>query len=238
MTATTKKSPSEVLEGLKPKTNGQNGQTASTVIHVPAPSISTISLELIGLTPLIQHRWSEKARREMREKQMGAARAKKAPKSPEQDFLESMYVVPGREDWPVEKEGRYYAPLLAIKNAAVDACSLLPKDVTKVLARAAFFIKAPPEFASGAKEAGPILHFSSVEMREDLVRVGMGTADLRYRGQFNDWSCTVEIDFNQDVMTPDTLVHLFKLAGFSIGIGEWRPQRDGQYGRFDVEGVQ
>ena len=34
------------------------------------------------------------------------------------------------------------------------------------------------------------------EIREDMVRVGMGAADLRYRGEFKEWSVILPIRFN------------------------------------------
>lgn len=35
-------------------------------------------------------------------------------------------------------------------------------------------------------------------------------------------------------------MNVFEIGGFAIGVGEWRPQKDGIYGRFHVarEGEQ
>jgi hypothetical protein len=71
-------------------------------------------------------------------------------------------------------------------------------------------------------------------MREDMVRVGMGTADIRYRPEFTEWSVKLPIKYNADAISLDQLVNLFTLAGFGVGVGEWRPERDGQYGMFHV----
>lgn len=218
------------------KSNGTAPPVLTTQVHVPEPDIRSVRLTLEGLTPLIQHRFSEKAKRQMREKQMGAARVRKEPKDPEQDFRDSLYVVPGREHLEDGAEGKYYHPLLAFKAAAIDACSFLPKDVTKVMMRGAFFIDAPSDFPTGSQEAGPILAFSTLSMREDIVRLGGTTTDLRYRGQFDGWSVTLDIRYNANLLTLDQLVHLFNTAGFSVGVGEWRPssQSGGEYGRFVV----
>ena len=72
-------------------------------------------------------------------------------------------------------------------------------------------------------------------MREDMVRVGMGTADLRYRPEFKSWSISLPIEYNADAITLEQIVNLVNLAGFGVGIGEWRPERDGQYGMFHAE---
>jgi hypothetical protein len=70
--------------------------------------------------------------------------------------------------------------------------------------------------------------------REDMVRIGMGTADIRYRGEFDPWSVNVPIIYNAGVLSAEQIMHLFRIAGFAIGVGEWRPQKDGSYGMFRV----
>jgi len=75
-------------------------------------------------------------------------------------------------------------------------------------------------------------------MREDTVRVGMGTADLRYRPEFKEWAVNLIIRLNTRSMTLEQLIHLFNQAGFSVGVGEWRPEKDGRNGMFHVAGVQ
>ena len=74
-------------------------------------------------------------------------------------------------------------------------------------------------------------------MREDVCRVGMGTADLRYRGQFDPWGVKVRVEINTAVISAEQVVNLFALAGFAVGVGEWRPERNGEYGRFRVAEV-
>jgi hypothetical protein len=71
-------------------------------------------------------------------------------------------------------------------------------------------------------------------MREDTVRVGMGVADLRYRGEFDPWAAILPVQYNAGVMSAEQVVTLINLGGFASGVGEWRPQRNGIYGRFHV----
>lgn len=114
-------------------------------------------------------------------------------------------------------------PTVAFKAAAVDSCSHID-GVTKVEARGAFHIDSEFVVIRGIPE-----------MREDMVRVGMGTADIRYRGEFKKWSTTFRLRYNANVLSDEQIINLFNTAGFAIGVGEWRPQKDGSFGMFHVE---
>lgn len=173
-------------------------------------------LRIVGDSELITHAWSEKAKKEMRDKQMGRASNQKAPKVPEEDYDGAFYRMP---------DGSPAIRTIAFKAAAVDAASQI-KAMTKVYLRGAFHTM------------GELVRINGTPyMREDMVRVGMGTADLRYRPGFPEWSVDIRIRFNPRAITLEQLVHLFNQAGFSCGVGEWRPQKDGSYGMFHVEEV-
>lgn len=75
-------------------------------------------------------------------------------------------------------------------------------------------------------------------MREDMVRLPSRVADIRYRGQFRDWSATVPLRVNTSVLSLEQIANLFVVAGFAVGVGEWRPERNGQYGTFEVGQIE
>jgi hypothetical protein len=75
-------------------------------------------------------------------------------------------------------------------------------------------------------------------MREDMVRLPSRVADIRHRGEFKDWSATITLQVNTSSLSVEQLANLFLIAGFAVGVGEWRPERNGQYGRFEVGGIQ
>lgn len=188
--------------------------SSKVLIEIPPVKITVMPLRIIGDSPLISHKWSDKAKQMMLDKQMGKAIPKKAPKDPEQEYLDSLYVHP---------DGGYGFPAVAFKAAAVSACRSVD-GIKMTEARAAFHIPGELVRIEG-----------SPEMREDMVRIGMGTADIRYRGEFKEWAATLMIRFNQNVLTPSQIGNLFNVAGFGVGIGEWRPEKDGSYGMFHVQ---
>jgi hypothetical protein len=187
------------------------------ILDLPPPAINVVRLRIVGDSELITHNWSEKAKKEMRDKQQGKARDKKEPKDPQADYEGAFHRLPN---------GAPGIPTIAFKNAAVTAVTQVA-GLTKVAARGMFHTVGDLVEVEGQPY-----------MREDMVRVGMGVADIRYRPGFPAWAATLTVRYNARVMTLEQLTHLFNTAGFSVGIGEWRPERDGSYGMFHVEEVE
>ena len=57
---------------------------------------------------------------------------------------------------------------------------------------------------------------------------------LRTRAKFDDWSCTFVVDTDPELVDGTQLEAWLDIAGRRIGLGDWRPQKSGQYGRFKV----
>lgn len=172
-----------------------------------------MEITLIGDSSLISHKWSEKAKKEMLDKQKGNPKMKKAPKDPQRDYEESLYEHP---------DGGYGFPAVAFKSSAVGACRFAD-GIKMTEARGAFHVVGELAKIDGKPS-----------IREDMVRVGMGAADIRYRGEFKNWRTTLTVAYNADALQPGEIINLFNLAGFGVGVGEWRPEKDGSYGRFHV----
>ncbi len=198
-------------------------------IELPKLDIGLMEVTVVGDAPLIVHAWSHKAKRQMLEKQTKAAKGAREAKDPTADFEASMYRL---------ADGGYGFPSVAFKAAAVTAGTSVA-GLTKIAARQAFHILGEDVDVAGAFE-GSISRVNLVringkpQMREDLVRVGMGTADLRYRAEFPEWSAKLLVRYNANVLSEAQILNLLNTAGFAVGVGEWRPERDGQYGMYHV----
>lgn len=199
---------------------------SSGVIELPKLNIQTMNIPIIGDGGLICHAWSKKAREQMLAKQMKKASAGKSAKDPWQDFCESLYWLDGMPEKPTEadvEQGRFGFPSVAFKSAAITAVTTIG-SLTKVLARQCFHIEG--EYI---EILGP-----PPSMREDMVRVGMGTADIRHRAEFETWGAILPVKFNANVLSAEQVASLFEAGGFGVGIGDWRPEKDGVNGRFHV----
>jgi hypothetical protein len=209
------------------------------VIEIRPIEIKKVTVRVVGDTPLIMHAWSEKAKRMMLEAQMGIAKGKKKEvKNPADDFIRSMYwLTPMPEDGTMESfeeaianGARFGFPVTAFKQAAISAAYRMGWAKDKMSMRGAFYIDSD--------ENGMIeIHSDTPEMREDMVKVGMGTADIRYRGEFKNWYADLTISYNANGQySLENIVNIINAGGYVCGVGEWRPERDGQYGMFHVAG--
>lgn len=192
---------------------GEAGGSTPLGIVIPRIDLGQMEITLVGDSELIMNQWSQKAIDMMLLKQTKGAKTAKEAKDPEKDFQSSMYRLP---------DGRYAFPSIAFKSAAVGACRF-SDGVKMTEARGAFHVLG---------ELIPIE--GEPRRRQDMVRVGMGTADIRFRGGFPEWRATIVITYNRAALSVEQITNLFNLAGFGVGIGEWRPEKNGPFGRFHV----
>lgn len=184
-------------------------------------------IEIKGTAPLIVHRWSEKARREMLDKQQGR-KVPKAPKNPQQDFEDARYRL---------ADGRDGAPTMAFKSATVKGgARAFGKSVKMTELRQALVF-----LPDGVGTDGTQLTIINGEptIREDMVQIAMATADIRYRPEFRDWGAILRVEFMPNLVDVGTIAALID-AGGSNGVGEWRPEKNGNFGTYEVvgEGVE
>lgn len=208
------------------------------VIAIRPLDIKHVTIRIVGDTPLIVHAWDEKAKKMMLDKQTKATKtAAREAKNPVSDFINSMYWLTPKPTEPTEEAfeaaikagARFGFPATGFKQAAVSGAYRYDWAKDKMSFRSAFFIES---------ENGMIEIVSDPPiMREDMVRIGNGVADIRYRGEFRNWSAVLPISYNKGgKYTLEQIVHVINAGGFNVGVGEWRPERDGDFGRFHVEG--
>ena len=211
---------------------------AEITIDIKPIEIKRVALRIVGDAPLIVHAWGEKAKKMMLDAQMGVTKTKARPKkNPVDDFIESLYWLNGKPEEPTEESfgesvrngARWGFPIGAIKQAANSAAYRMGWVKNQMELRGAYFLRSEDGEMVEIKGSVP-------EMREDMVRVGMGTADIRYRGEFKNWFMDFTLEYNASgSMTLEQIVNYINAGGFAVGIGEWRPEKDGMYGTYHVD---
>lgn len=210
---------------------------ANEIIEIKPIQIRQATVHIVGDTPLIMHAWSEKAKREMLEKQMKVTKTKaKTAKNPVEDFIRSMYwLSPMPEEMTedafneaIQNGARFGFPVTGFKQAAISAAYRMGWSKDKASLRGAFFIECDDDQMIEIKSDPPI-------MREDMVKLLGQTADIRYRGEFRNWSADLTISFNENGQyTLEQIINIINAGGYVCGVGEWRPERDGQFGMFHI----
>lgn len=210
------------------------------LIEIRPIEIQKTTIRIVGDTPLIMHAWSEKAKREMLDKQMKKTKsAAREAKNTVEDFVRSMYwLTPMPTDMTedgfekaIADGARFGFPVTAFKQAAISAAYRMGWAKDKMSLRGAFFIDSDENQMIE-------IHSDTPVMREDMVKVGMGTADIRYRGEFRNWYADIVISYNKNGQhTLEQILNILNAGGYVCGVGEWRPERDGQNGMFHVESV-
>lgn len=194
---------------------------------------SRFQVWIVGDTPIITHAWSQKAKREMLQKQVKGTKAGKEARDPNADFVSSLYEM---------GDGVFGFPATGVKNCILSAAHK-DKGIARSAVMSALWVNAEmvrvmPALA-GAICDMPLIRIwgSSPEMREDMVKIGAGlnkTANLAYRAQFTVWAMRVTGRFNPTVLTAEALAFLFEESGMGSGLGEWRNERKGMFGAFHL----
>ncbi len=215
-----------------------------TTIGIVKFEKQTFTVRIVGDSPLIMHAWSEKAKKEMLDKQTKAVKSTaKQAKNPVADFISSMYwLSPMPEEMTEEsylkacsKGARFGFPVTAFKQAITSgAYRLGVLDGKKTELDAAFYIE-------GGQDQMVEIHLPEGKfpvMREDMVKVGGMTkvADIRYRGEFRNWWADLTITYIKGgKFTAEQIINYINAGGMCCGVGEWRMERKGQFGLFHVD---
>jgi hypothetical protein len=212
---------------------------ATGTISIPAMTVGRCRIEIIGTSPLLVHRFSEKARRQMEEKQQQAATKAKEKRDPVADYFSSMYIISGdpRKDAEGLSSDKCKAvhgmPAGGVKAAMIrggKSCGAVMTDL-----RGAFFVQA-----DGTCDGTSMikLAFDRVERFDSPVTLQGSSKDMRYRAEYHGWSAVLEITFSAASIGIAQLVNLLRVAGFGVGVCEWRPECSGERGRFTTGAVE
>lgn len=219
------------VAGMEPKRKNPSGDTRrgpifkpkgtkmteAPVVQIQRIAAETLLVPIVGTSSLIVHNWSDKAKRQMLDAQQGR-KSPKENRDPQADYESSLY----------RTDDGYGFPVIGFKAATVGAARFFGKSVKMTELRQFMFFNGVPS-ADRKQILTPIE--GEPTMREDMVRVGMGT-DLRYRAEFQEWRATLQVTFVTTALSRDSVLSLIDAGGMGVGVGEWRPEKRGQNGTF------
>ena len=187
-------------------------------IEINPPNFQQVELMVTGLTPLIQNKMKETTMKEMEDVRTGKAKkSNRKAIDPKKSMLESSYL---------QDDGSFGFPASAFKQCAVRAGKGLGIAMTD--ARTLFFVipTAPDGECVSIKSNKP-------KLRKDPVNVKTGK-DLRFRPEFKNWKAKLLVRYDADRVTIEQVANLLNYGGQTVGVGEWRPEKNGTFGMFQV----
>ena len=219
------------------------------IITIKTPNILKTNITLVGDTPLIVHAWGSKAKKMMLEAQQKVKKDKKAMavRDPFSEFMEALYWItpqpeentPEAFEEAVRNGAKFGFPITAIKQAALSACyraGIIPNQMGM---KSVFYLNAVDGANNGTgSELAVIESDEPPYCREDMVKIGgqQKVADLRYRPCFEKWKIRLTVSLiDVGTFSMENIINAIEMGGFMNGIGEWRMERDGDFGRFHVE---
>ena len=199
--------------------NGKAAASKASTLLVPPLKRMHITMMLVSTSVMIQHRWSEKAKLAMRKKHAGEKTKNREVRDTKQEGIDATHLT---------KEGKYGFPAGALKKSVLTAAH---KDlgVARTMVTKSMFVLC--------SDPGNIIEMECDEpvIIEDTVTVGNNSTDLRYRPYFYHWRAPVTFEIDSEWLTPQDLVNLVTRAGFGVGLLEWRPEKGGECGRFEID---
>jgi len=193
-------------------------------LRISPPELETITVRIEGISPLIVKAMSAKVKGDIAASQTGTGKRStaKPARNPEAEFEDCFHKTP---------EGKYGIRAIwfkkAMENMATFSEGMFKKDV-----KCGVFVHG---------DIIPLAKHGVPWMRTDWVRLsGIGKkTSLCYRPQFDTWEAYLKLTVDLGIMSVDEAVNLLSVAGTRNGVGERRPQTEGEtYGRFKIKTVE
>lgn len=178
---------------------------------------------IVGTSPLILNRMSEKAKRELlmpRGRKNAVEKATTLKHSPMDEYRASAYRLPD-PNAPTYLAHLSTAFKGALRTAALDMPGAKKSQIGRLTYIAGDYVGI----------YGVPKLFMSVTRSADINK----TPDIRTRAIVPHWACRVVVTYVQPLIRAQAVANLLAAAGLTIGVGDWRPEKGaGSYGQFRI----
>lgn len=183
-------------------------------IQIKAPNFKIIELRIDGEAPLVQHKFSEKAKNQIIATQQAGSQAKGKKAREPKDF-DAVY----KGAMHISTEGWCGIPAGAFRNAMISACRTVGYKMTH--AKLAAFVLAD---GFEADDGTPLIRiYGEPKKHTAYARNDNGSVDIRVRPMWEQWHAFVRIRFDSDMFSEADVTNLMMRVGMQVGIGEGRP---------------
>lgn len=196
-------------------------ETKGEALHLMQLKTDTLTFRIVGLTPIILNRMSEKVLRELllpRGKRTAADKASTLKHDPYQEFMDSPYVDQDPKG-PTYLQHLVSAFKRGMANAALDVPGSSKAQIGRLM------------WVNGERFSlyGMPKMLMSVVRSADMNR----TPDVRTRVIVPRWACEIAVSYAVPLLNATSVANLLGAAGVFQGIGDWRPEKGkGTYGQY------
>ena len=182
--------------------------------------MKTIQVEIRGVTALLIHRFGEDT------EQKGSTRRIEIKRiSPREEATKNAYIA---------KDGSFYFSAASIpgtmKNAGSNHKSTGSRKSLRYVVPAAISMLTDAVTILNGKS--PAKDFE-VDSRPVTIPATKGRV-MRHRPRFDSWSAKFDLVIDDNMISIETAQQLLTEAGMSYGIGDFRPEKGGPFGRFRI----
>src|SRR5215467_10455630 len=189
------------------------GQATPEIVRISKPKLRTAVINIEGISPYVQHAFSEKQRKQMEETQRAGQQAKGKKVRIPKDF-DAIYEAAKH----YSQAGWVGIPAPAFRNACIDACRLVGFVMTR--AKLSIFVEAD---GIDRADGTPLVRIiGEPRIHEASVRNESGVADIRWRPMWEEWSAAPLVTWDEDQFSATDVINLMMRAGLQVGIGEGR----------------
>lgn len=216
----------KIVEGSPAESSKQERQ----VIIAP-PKFEMAAIHIVGTSPYVQHRFSQKARNQIVSTQEAGSQAKKGRIREAKDFTQ-VY----KDAQYLTADGQHGIPASAFRNALISACRTVGFRMT--LAKLSLFVEA--DALDGQDGTPLVLIKGEPQPHFAPARNANGSVDVRCRPMWTEWEATVRVRWDAAQFSASDVANLMARVGLQIGIGEGRPDSRMSaglgWGLFRIEG--
>ena len=183
---------------------------------------SIVKFRITGISPILMNNPASMGSGNARPGGIGGP---KRPPNPEDEAKIRLYKL---------KSGQLYIPTNMFRASMLKACT--NRRVGKLAAKGVFS-GACFDVGTEAPLVDPKTRKAIKTYKLHTTRaVIVGQGVMRTRPMVKEWSCDVGFDIDHDFL-PDVSVVLdmLNIAGRTIGVLDWRPQKTGSFGRYQVK---
>lgn len=183
-----------------------------------------VTFNIVGISPMIMHRFDQKAWRELLLPSQQKNRAEKAmtlKHDPVAEFRGALY-----RSRNANAPTAIHVPSGSFHNALGQAAIDIPGAAKSEIKRLTTVVDETVHLYGL-----PLLGCHMV--RNSGIN---GAPDVRTRPIFREWACSITLRFIADLVKEKQLAALMGAAGHIVGVGDWRGQKGGPFGRFRLCG--